>query len=75
MILKVLIAHSDMSESDLVSSLNKDPQRVALILDQLSKEGFIEKTDFLNVPSDESLPVMPAREAVWQFSKNTFRHL
>jgi A/G-specific adenine glycosylase len=45
MILKILIAHPDMSESVLVSSLNKDPQRVALILDQLSKEGFIEKTD------------------------------
>jgi len=34
-----------MTESDLVSSLDKDPQRVALILDQLHKEGFIEKTD------------------------------
>jgi A/G-specific adenine glycosylase len=45
LILKTLIAHPGMLESDLVITMDKSPDRVTLILDRLHKEGFIEKTD------------------------------
>jgi A/G-specific adenine glycosylase len=44
-ILKILIAHPNISEYDLISILGKEPRRVTSIIEQLYQEGFIEKAD------------------------------
>jgi len=45
MILRALTAHAELSETELVATLNADPERVTHALKQLVNEGFISRDE------------------------------
>lgn len=44
LVLKMLLGKAPCTETNLITSIKKDPQRVRCIVQQLIKEGFIKKT-------------------------------